>query len=84
MHHMLWCCEGRRVSTVLNMPENHSDWPAHLKLRGLITKECNIDSFDLWQFQHFATTTLIDRREDEKALARVDPKAADRDLDDLA
>eukprot|EP00971_Amphidinium_carterae_P026794 528662-Amphidinium_carterae.3 len=83
MDHMLWCCEGRRVATVLAMPQGHEEWPVHLRLRGLVTKECNVDPFELWQFQKFATNVLIEMREDEKALGRTAPRGAERDLDSL-
>eukprot|EP00971_Amphidinium_carterae_P070134 1387747-Amphidinium_carterae.1 len=37
VQHIIWDCEGRRLKTALSAPCCEG-WPAHLTLRGLVTK----------------------------------------------
>eukprot|EP00971_Amphidinium_carterae_P071173 1407491-Amphidinium_carterae.1 len=77
-HAIVWECEGRRLSTSLTAPKvDH--WPAHLRLRGLVTKNMDADPFDLLCLQQYVTTTLIERRADEKAIRVVGVEGHDID-----
>eukprot|EP00971_Amphidinium_carterae_P179571 3561265-Amphidinium_carterae.1 len=79
MEHILWQCEGRRLHTALKAPVNHAEWPSHFRLNGLLLTTDDIDPFDILQAQQYMTTTLIERRADERAA--IDKQQAEVDLD---
>eukprot|EP00971_Amphidinium_carterae_P002881 56496-Amphidinium_carterae.1 len=82
MQHIIWECEGRRLTTALSAPENHVLWPAHLRLRGLVSAQQDLDPFDLLALQHYVTTTLIERRADEATLSGNTTTRRPADLDE--
>eukprot|EP00971_Amphidinium_carterae_P226675 4495797-Amphidinium_carterae.5 len=68
MDHILWYCEGRRLHTALAAPANHADWPSHFRLSGLLLTTDDLDASDIYEAQHYMTTTLIERRADEQVV----------------
>eukprot|EP00971_Amphidinium_carterae_P255923 5081485-Amphidinium_carterae.1 len=80
MDHILWHCEGRRLHTALSAPANHADWPSHFRLSGLLLTTDDVGDLDIHNAQHYMTTTLIERRTDEKAA--LDKLHVEADLDE--
>eukprot|EP00971_Amphidinium_carterae_P249961 4961679-Amphidinium_carterae.1 len=80
MDHILWRCEGRRLRTALKAPDNHDEWPAHFRLSVLLLTTDEMDPFDILHAQQYMTTTLIERRSDERLV--VDRRIGEADLDE--